>query len=214
LHYGVSRVWLILEILMPFLAVFVTWLTGFLQTYPPSSWPYGLPFPWKWITYAYSNPCSPLGNVDVCRLLGFSLGTVIDWNAFAIDATLFSAAGYAVLIGSYAVIMSLSDRTPLFFGRIGSMFYYTLIPVFAVFVTLMTGSWGGEFQVWQGFPFGWRSTCPGGLLIACGLTSYAWLSFALDALVYSATWYGFQLAYSRLLARRGTCYPPRTAPPK
>src|SRR5690348_4789318 len=103
---------------MPLLGVFVTWLTGFLQTYPPSSWSFGLPFPWKSITYMCASSCCTLGSVDVCRLLG-PLGTSIDLNAFSIDATLFSAAGYAVLIGSYALMIRLSNRTPLFFGSVG-----------------------------------------------------------------------------------------------
>jgi hypothetical protein len=212
LRYGVSRIWLVLEILMPLFAIFVTWLTGFLQAYPSSSWSYGLPFPWKLITYTCSSSCCPIGNVDVCRLLG-PLETYIDWNAFAIDATLFSAAGYAVLVASYAIRTKLSHRTPLFFGRAGTVFYYTLTPVFAVLVTLVTGSWGGEFQVGQGFPFGWRSGCPG-LLIACGLPYYSWLAFALDALIYSAAWYGLHLVYARFLASKSLGSPPRMVPPQ
>jgi hypothetical protein len=196
---------------MPLLGFFVTWLTGFLQTYPSSSWSYGLPFPWKSITYTCSSSCCPIGNIEVCRFLG-PLGTSIDLNAFAIDATLFSAASYAVLIGSYAIMIRLSRKTPLFFGPLGSMFYYTLIPVFAISVTLVTGFWGGEFQIWQGFPLGWKSTCPPGLLIACGPTTYAWLSFVIDALLYSAAWFSFHFAYSRFLASKGAALSSKHSP--
>jgi len=192
---------------VPLLGVFVTWLTGFPQSYPSSSRSYGLPFPWKSITYS-GGRCSSIG---LCTLLASM--TSIDWNAFAIDATLFSAAGYAVLIVSYAMMMRLSDKTPLFFGRIGSVFYYTLIPVCAVFVTLITGSWSRAIQVWQGFPFSWRSGCPG-LLVGCGLPSFDWLPFALDTLIYSVTWYFFHLAYSRFHAGNRLGRAPRTVPPQ
>lgn len=199
-------VWITLLVLMPFLGVFAAWLTGFMETYPPSSYSNGLPFPWKSTTYSYSGAWCPVIGEAACKLLGLSFQTVIDLNAFAIDATLFAAVGYSLLTGAYTLTTGVSNRGPFASDRIGSLFYYAMIPAFSVFVVVLTGLWGGMSQRTPGFPLGWQTTCPSNTLIAmaCFAPSYSWTTFALDVLFYSILWVGVQLAYTRhLVGRRG-----------
>lgn len=193
-----SRIWMILLVLMPFLGMFSAWVTGFVQTFPPSSSPFGLPFPWKFATYAYSGAWCP-GPLEVtaCKILGFSLQTVIDTNAFAIDATLFAAVGYSLLMGAYVLTSGFFRKGELFYGRTGSLFYYSLIPVLAVFAALLTGLRAGIPLIYAGFPLGWRPVCPVGLGIPCGITSYSGIAFALDVLFFSIGGYGLHFALGK-----------------
>ncbi len=96
-------------------------------------------------------------------------------------------------------------------GRSLPKLLYSIVPIFAVLITWVTGFLAG-FQVEQGLPLPWKTGwgCPGpGLGILCTAISYNWLAFALDVLFYMALGYGLLLGYARYHAGKSAGFPPK-----
>jgi len=78
------RTWALLIILIPILAVLITWLTGFWA--PIQIYEYGFPLSWKGCliipTVSGGNACS---------------SNTYDWNFFLLDLVFYAAIGYGIV---------------------------------------------------------------------------------------------------------------------
>jgi hypothetical protein len=94
-------------------------------------------------------------------------------------------------------------------GRVSpKLFLYSIVPVFAVLITLLTGLGYGYVH---GRPLPWiMGGCgPPGTLSACFLISYDWSAFVMDVLFYAVVGYGLLLGYGRYHAGKSEGFSPR-----
>jgi len=94
-------------------------------------------------------------------------------------------------------------------GRVSpKLFLYSIVPVFAVLITLLTGLGYGYVH---GRPLPWMiGGCPPpGSLAYCVIVSYDWSAFVLDMLFYAVLGYGLLLGYGRYHTGKSVGFPPR-----